>query len=174
MKQIILAIISIYFLTLNINAQDIARNNIYIEGLGAAGLYSVNYERLLSNDKDVNYPLRIGISLFPQDGSDSGIPELSIPIGISRIQKIGEYDNFIEMGFSTSIAYFKEMERISESRAYEFIYNSYIIPSINIGFSHRPMSGGFNYHIQFLLMYNTSETSNPIMPWIGFGIGKTF
>ena len=154
-----------------VKAQEITRNSVYAEIGGAGLLYSVNYERLLSSNKNNNFPIRIGLTLLPP--KLSGNLMLGIPLGVSFIKNINR-----EMYFETRLLFSTFIE--------QKIYNGHglgseptvethvmYMPSIAIGFRHQPESKGFYYHYHFQVSYNT-EIFWGIMPWLGFGLGYAY
>ena len=108
MKKVILIILAIIF-SLSIKAQEeknIKRNNIFLEFGGAGFLGSVNYERMLTNNVDLNFPLRIGVLYFYRSGMPSSSHILIVPMSISVIRKIDGSDNlYWELKAITSCFY---------------------------------------------------------------------
>ena len=81
-------------LNINLFSQDISRNKFFIEAGGSSLFYSVNYERLLGEYRDVNLPFRIGLSIMPGTSYYTHGP-VSIPLSLGVIKNI-KSNHFIE------------------------------------------------------------------------------
>ncbi len=171
MKKIIL-IISFLAYIITIEAQDIARNNIYLELGGPAYLYSVNYEHLLSNNKDINFPIRIGVFFNSIDVS-SDFANYGIPLSISLIKKIaGNSKMYFELKALVTIAYYKKSNTMGHGQAFTYYTTRQYTPGVSFGIRRQPAKGGFYYHLNMQISYD-KELSKKIIIWPALGIGLT-
>ena len=168
MKKISLIILSVLF-TLLAYTQDIARNNVYLEIGGPAYLYSVNYEYLLSDNKDMNFPIRIGVFYNFRSSFD-----IAIPLSISIIKKMNNDSKFyFEIKASTTIVFHRRYSSLGAAHGgYNYTTHQYI-PSLSFGIRRQPTNGGFYYHINMQISYD-KELAEEIIIWSALGIGKTF
>jgi hypothetical protein len=89
-------------LSVNIFSQDIPRNTIFAEASGVTGIYSVNYERLLFKNQNVNLGIRAGFAYVPVFlGYES---RTQFPVSLSLIKNITK-NHFLELraGLSNSL-----------------------------------------------------------------------
>jgi hypothetical protein len=121
-------------------AQDtIPKNIIYLEGGGVGVLYSLNYERIISD----NLSIRIGYTSWTMGiygGSDSFT---GIPLLVNYF--LYEGNNKVEFGVGLEYA-----------RTNESDYRHTIIAVGTIGYRYQPKDGGFHFRIG-------------VVPIIGFG-----
>ncbi len=168
MRKISLIIIAVSF-TLLAYAKDIARNNVYLEIGGPAYLYSVNYEYLLSDNKNINFPIRIGVFYNFRSSFD-----IAIPLSISIIKKMNNNSKFyFEIKASTTIVSHRRYRSLGAAHeGYNYTTQQYI-PSLSFGIRRQPSNGGFYYHINMQISYD-KEMSKEMIIWPALGIGKTF
>ena len=172
MKKIIL-IISFLAYIITIEAQDIARNNIYLELGGPAYLYSVNYEYLLSNNKDINFPIRIGV-FYNSPNEYFGFANYGIPLSISIIKKMsGNSTMYFELKALVTIAYYKKSNTMGHGQAFTYYTTRQYTPGVSFGIRRQPAKGGFYYHLNMQISYD-KELSKKIIIWPALGIGLTF
>lgn len=81
--------------TTNNNVEKKVKNVVYIELLGNGGIYSINYERRLSNQ----IWARIGTSYFP--AAYDGLATL--PVSLNYL--FGKQAKFLELGLGTTLFY---------------------------------------------------------------------
>jgi hypothetical protein len=109
-------------------AQLIRKNTIYFELAGAAGVYSINYDRLLLDDFDNNISLRIGFSYLNLFDDNQHIIK-GIPVGISYLTA---FENlYTELGVSFSVL--SESYQTMNGRSEVQTENIMLIPSIRMG-----------------------------------------
>ena len=170
MEKIIL-IISLFAYTFAIEAQDIARNNIYLELGGPAYLHSINYERLLSKNQELNFPFRIG---FFDLSSTTIINDANygIPLSLSIIKKIKSKKYwFLELKAITTITYTR-IKVNTHFTSYNYTSINYI-PGISFGYKRQPPVGWFYFHFHFQLTYEP-KLEGSVCPWLSAGLGTTF
>ncbi len=180
MKKLILIITALIFALL-INAQEnsgIKRNNMFLEIGGAGYLGSLNYERMLTDNTELNFPLRIGLLYLYGSGMPSKSHNLIVPMSVSVIKKIQGSDN-LYWEFKAITSCFYKIEMTSEDprgRWPESTENSIMfVPAISLGLRRHDFSCGFYYHLHFQMSYNNEDDSNKkLSPWFSVGLGHTF
>ncbi len=181
--KILLIIIGLIF-SLNVFAQNIAKNNVFAELSGATGVYSINYERLLGNKETVYFSFRAGLAYFPTKvitNTNVGLyynSRIIIPLSFSLLKNLGgnnyleirvslangfyTYENWKVYGLGDTTGTFKPETKIG----YDFI------PGIGIGYRYFPKSDGifFNVLLQRISYFSKEN-------WYGnlsLGIGYAF
>ena len=162
--KILIAIIGIMF-SVGVFAQDITRNNIFIEGGGPLGLYSVNYERILKNDSNVNFAVRIGLAY------DNNNPNSSIiaPLSFSLLKNL-KNSHYLEFRLSLRNEYITTVHKHAQGSGmgnpnptydtYEEVEHEFTIyPSLGVGYRYQPQSNGlfFNCLVQLLAVQPNAE-----------------
>jgi len=171
MKKLLIIVLSI-FIAHSAYSQDIKRNNIYLELGGPAYLYSVNYEYLLSSNKDINFPIRIGIFFYSIDGS-SDLANYGIPLSISIIKKMaGNSTMYFELKASSTIAFYTKYRSWGAGHGGYNYTTLQFIPSLSFGIRRQLAKGGFYYHLNMQISYD-KEISKKIIIWPALGIGLT-
>ena len=115
-----LIIILCMLISVNIFSQDISRNIFFAEASGVTGIYSVNYERLLFKNNNVNLGIRVGFAYVPTFlGYES---RTQFPISLSLIKNITK-NHFLELRAGLSNNFYisckgqiSNMQRISNSQ----------------------------------------------------------
>lgn len=163
-------------LSVNIFSQDISRNTFFAEASGVTGIYSVNYERLLFKNQNVNLGIRGGFAYVPVFlGYES---RTQFPVSLSLIKNIKK-NHFLEMrvGLSTSFYIYEDWH----GRPLGDTTNSFvppkklgmgIIPSIGIGYRYQPETKGVFFNLLAQRIFNLSEEN-----WYGnlsLGVGYAF
>ena len=155
--KISITIIGIMF-SVAVLAQGITRNNIFIQAGGPLGLYSVNYDRFLMEDKKINLAVRIGLAY------DINNPNTSIiaPISLSLLKNL-QNSHYLELRLALRNEYSRIVHTYSQRSgmgdpnptydSYEEVeYEFTIYPSIDIGYRYQPQSTGLflNCLVQFI------------------------
>jgi len=149
--------------------QRSARNALYLELLGNALFYSLNYERFLSNDVS----LRVGAMFFSvraSDGdrdADGSATVLILPLMVNYLG-IGSADNMLELGLGISILYASARgDLISDSRDVD---GATVAGTATIGYRHAPHDGGFHFKIGLTPVFGLGG----FLPWPGISFGAVF
>ncbi len=153
----------------------------FVELLGAAGLYSINYDMRTAKGVRNGWGFRVGFERIVSNFKDSvaGVIENSrikftaIPIVLNYL--FGKRKGFLELGVGATYFKFKgEATSITTVERYqeETFRQSFgsIIGSFNIGYRHVPYKNGFMYRVALtpLLIEDT------FVPFIGIGLGYHF
>jgi hypothetical protein len=149
MRKLIIVICML--LSVNIFSQDISRNIIFAEASGVTGIYSVNYERLLFKNQNVNLGIRGGFAYVPVFlGYES---RMQFPISLSLIKNITK-NHFLEMrvGLSNSFYIYEDWYgRPLGDTTNTFVPTKKlgmgIIPSIGIGYRYQPETKGVFFNL---------------------------
>lgn len=162
---------------------SIAKNTIFIEGLGNGIIGSLNYDRLLLIKKQ-KFSYRVGFVYVPIKLNESNFSPFSIPIEFNYLKG---RKNHLEIGLGFSYAYaFNSSHReiphgsnfISVQEFSKAIY-LFVKP---IGYRFQKDTGGLFVKISGLLLYKALEINNnytnranefTLGPYIGVSIGYT-
>ena len=154
LKKLILTGIATLTLS-NVFAQD--KNTIYVEGAGAAILYSFNYERQFTD----NLSLRVGFSSLPFTSEDTNeeVTVTIIPIMANYLIGGGNHKLAISGGVL-------QVSASADAEEGEYDLDLGMIPSASVGYRYQRTTGGF--------FFNANVGITPIAGWPGFGLGWTF
>ncbi|MBK7103830.1 MAG: hypothetical protein IPH62_00900 [Ignavibacteriae bacterium] len=166
MKRILIAVISlIIFSNLIIGQENLynQRNNIYLELLGRGGLFSINYEKFIT-DKSV---LGIGLGYIPRSTFDDSFYKANqlflLPISYNYLFDI---TNTSKIDFGAGLVLKFVGQRIEGVEKEKFAINPYGI----IGYRYQPENEGILFRISFIPILDL----NKLVPWIGVSIGYCF
>ncbi len=168
MKKILFILLALGFIQ-SVKSQEIARNNFYLELGGAAMMYSVNFERLLSTNRDINFPIRIGLSYTNTNVFD-GDNTLGIPVGISFIKHLSRNSYFETRAFVTAFFYKEKFYGMGGSK---FVGSESFVkymPGVSVGLRGQPSTAGLYYHIHIQAQY----IERKIGPFLSLGLGYAF
>jgi hypothetical protein len=141
-----------------------ANNIVYVEALGAAGIYSVNYERLFWFNEALCLSPRIGFEYLFLDGGNY----FRSPIMLSICYRI-KNSHFVDLGYGIWIAH--DYSTVSNA------YNNYSGRVANIGYRYQPLnkSRKLFFAIRFTSFFDHLSKGNMFFkPWVGIGIGQIF
>ena len=131
-------------------APMLARNHLFFELLGNGGVYSINYERFLTD----RWALRLGFADWDAEGfwSDSEKNYLMVPVTSSLL--FGHGSNFLEVGAGLVWGRVtKDYDNNSQPRERQTITNLTGI----LGYRHQPPAGGFVFRIAFTPFYSLND-----------------
>ena len=168
MKKILIILLALGFIQ-SVKSQEITRNNIYAELGGAAMMYSVNYERLLTSNRNINFPFRIGLSYTNTNVFD-GDNTIGVPISISLIKNLNKSFYFEAGVFVTAFFYEENYNGMGGST---YLGSDAIVkymPGASIGFRRQPEAAGVYYHLHLQVQFIDSDVG--VFP--GFGLGYAF
>ena len=149
-----------------------AKNAVYVEGLGAGLLYSINYERVIGD-----FSPRVGFSYYSVSASattSSGTSSASaslmaFPITVSYLG-IGSLNHMFEIGAGATI--------VSASGGGGFNRDSGsasgvgVWPNVLFGYRYQPAEGGFFFKGGIDALIGGSII--PVLPWPYVALGGTF
>jgi hypothetical protein len=156
-----------------------APNSIYVEGLGAGILYSINYERLVAEDLGV----RLGFS-YTSVSASSGTSSASasfitIPVTVSYLG-VGSKHNMLELGGGLSFLHTSGSASgvgVSSSGS-----GTTVLPDLLIGYRLHPIDGaGFHFRVGAMAFVGKGlgfSDADPeavgVLPWLYVSLGASF
>jgi len=187
MKKALLVFVVLVF-SYSVKSQNIARNTFQFELGGAAGLYSINYERLLLDSVNFNIGLSVGITYFPHLFNYDRI--YGAPFRITFLKQIGR-ETYFEFG--AFYTYMNASNYVAhESRrgmgdtiyaplpptTYSWETDIYRLYGFRGGYRHHPVGKGVFWSILIqatISKENNLDSSWEIMtPWVSFSLGYSF
>lgn len=162
-----------------------AANTIYAEGLGAGFLYSINYERLVTEDIGVRAGfsyISVGASATSngQTVAESKATLTTIPITVSYLG-VGSKHNMLELGGGASLS-FASGSASSVGRSASGSGMA-VLPDLMIGYRLHPVDGaGFNFRVGAMAFFGKglgfSDSRDPdafgVLPWFYLSLGASF
>lgn len=130
-----------------------ASNAVYVEALGSAKWYSINYERFLGNE----WSVRLGTSLLPNTVNNGfgqyRMLDVTVPLTLNYLLNIGRSAHNIEFGVGAAPTFtFASFEgKLSDGSA----YNSYSRTLMTtrgialVGYRFQPIDGGLMFRVTF-------------------------
>jgi hypothetical protein len=135
-----------------------ARNTIYLEVLGNGFIYSLNYERFLTD----NFNARIGAEYFSVNADGSGNANLLIVPATVSFLGLHKGAHGFELGAGIDFVYAS-----SKTSNGDFSQGSTVAGTAIAGYRYSPLDGGFNLRFAFTPIFN----SNGFLPWFGLAVG---
>jgi hypothetical protein len=156
------------------NPQSFRKNTVFIEILGNAGTYSLNYDRLLYQSKGYKLAGRLGFSFFPKKTYNIQ----SMPFELS-VMFFASGNHHIEIG--SGLSYIKGLETkdvitdFTGSRKY--VSESLYLP-FRLGYRYQRQRGRLFLKAGVIPMIGIyefeKEFSNKSHVWLGGAIGYSF
>jgi hypothetical protein len=159
----------------------------FVELLGAAGLYSINYDMRTAKGRRDGWGFRVGYERIVASITDSStlsassvatietneIKFTAIPIVLNYL--FGKKKDFLELGVGAT--YFKfngKTTGVASVETYQIeVFKekfSYIFGTFNVGYRHVPYKAGFMYRVAFTPLL----ISDTFIPFFGLGLGYHF
>jgi len=148
-------------------------NTLFIEIMGNALLYSVNYERLIKFKSKNKIAARIGFH-FSNDFNKNIQKITSIPIEFSYLHPVSSKNHYLEFGLGLLYLYdiFIDLNHVDQ----------YFFATSRIGYRYQRRDGGFFLKAGitplfelFVINRDPANIDYPkLYPWAGLGIGYTF
>jgi hypothetical protein len=144
-----------------------AKNVLYVELLGNGILYSLNYERFITDDLSA----RIGfgyLSLGASSSSSSARASvLWLPLMVNYLG-VGSADHKLQLGLGPVLFYASSAaSSVGDSAKASGVA---LFGTATIGYRYVPHDGGFNFDIGFTPVFG----SFGFLPWIGISLGAVF
>lgn len=162
-------ILVLFFLISNSNLKSqndsivIAKNAVYIEGVGIGGLGSINYERIFYTTAKFQLHGRIGISTINlNDFTDKFNPDLIFPIAVNLTY--GNQHN-VEIGIGQTYSNIVQAENGGVER------NNSLSANFNIGYRYQKSNGGILFRCGYTPFI---ENYQRFQHWAGGSIGYAF
>lgn len=153
------------------NAERKAKNVVYLELLGSGLLYSVNYERMLSNDMSV----RAGFSYWSmsassgngQSSSSAKLEVMTAPLLFNYF--VGGRNHQLELGAGGVVVY-ASASASSGSSSKLSGEGVGVAGTGVVGYRYSPADGGFVFRAGFTPLVGKGG----VLPWGGVSFGGTF
>ncbi len=155
-----------------------AKNFVYVEALGSGGLYSINYDRLISP----TWAVRVGVSAFNPTISnlDAGVATLTklslttIPITSAYVINFPESPHHIELGGGITVLIGSLTVDISNA-GYTFTSLNGAGGQLLAAYRFQPKEGGFSFRAAFTPFFvAVPGVLATGFPWGGLSFGGTF
>lgn len=148
-----------------------AKNLVYLELLGNGGLYSINYERMLSNDLSA----RLGFSYFSisasassSDGSQSSAKASIVTAPALFNYMVGGKNHKLEMGAGATLIY---VSASASGGAASASGEGVGVAGTGVaGYRYSPADGGFVFRVGYTPLFGKGGYQS----WGGMSFGGTF
>jgi hypothetical protein len=142
-----------------------AKNSLYVELGGNAGLYSLNYDRILYQKNAFKAVGRVGISAFPQRFFDQLAPVL--PLELTAL--IGKGNHHLETGIGVAPLLHHVNHREENTLVTKLELGAFTTG--RIGYRYQKSTGGFLFRAAFIPIINLDSQ---LVPFAGISLGKSF
>ena len=144
-----------------------ATNTLFVEVGGNAGLYSINYDKILAQRSRLKLSIRIGVSIFPQPLDPGIFIQPIVPIEVN-----GFYGNkhHIEIGISYGSTLYPGYTLGEEKKA--VLYHYSIVG--RLGYRYQKKEGGLFMRIAYTPWLYDSASEDSFLTWGAVAIGKSF
>lgn len=148
-----------------------AKNLVYLELLGNGGLYSINYERMLSNDLSA----RLGFSYFSisasgtsSDGSQASAKASLVTVPALFNYMVGGKNHKFEMGAGATLIY---VSASASGGAASASGQGVGVAGTGVaGYRYSPADGGFVFRVGYTPLFGKGGYQS----WGGMSFGGTF
>lgn len=149
------------------SAEATAKNTIYAELLGPGGIYSINYDRLLTDA----VAGRIGFSYFSFGATAGDVSSeatiMFIPVTVSYIG-VGSDTHHLELGGGPTLVV--ASGTVSSDSSFASGSGVGAFGSILAGYRLQPADGGFNFRVGLSPLFGAGG----FVPWGYLSLGGTF
>lgn len=159
-----------------------ALNSIYAEGLGAGLVYSINYERLVTEDIGVRAGFSyLGFSASASDGQTTASASASfitIPVSVSYLG-VGSKHHILELGGGASMLFASgSASGVGYSASGSGVG---VLPEVMVGYRLHPVDGaGFQFRVGTMAFFgkgvgfSDNADSVGVLPWLYLSMGASF
>ncbi len=151
---------------LKVPKERTAKNSLYVELLGNGGLYSLNYERNLTDDVTA----RLGFSYLSLSASASddsaSVTFMSFPLMANYL--LGGGNHHLELGAGATVLYASGEVESGGSRSSGDGVG--VAGTATVGYRYQPRDGGFLFKVGFTPLVG----SGGFLPWGGLSLGGVF
>ncbi|GGD83651.1 hypothetical protein GCM10011514_54630 [Emticicia aquatilis] len=167
---LIVLLIGVHFKSFSqLDSQKSIRNLIYLEAFGAGGYGSLNYERIIFQQKQKLPPnlkvgFRLGISTFHlKDFNNKFNPDVIIPVSVNAIYgKI----HHVEIGFGQTISNVTQT-----SASFEIERKTTLNSNFIAGYRYQKSERGVIFRLNYSPIISSNKVYNS---WFGLSIGYGF
>ncbi len=142
----------------------------YIELLGNGFFYSVNYDWIFIDKRNINISGRVGLTYMPHWERFTEVRGPGMPLELNFL--IGKKSNFIELGLGATYFYFYE--------PYDKIHFNFLMETLRLGWRYQRPAGGLMFRVAVVPIATFSidrrfDDEGWIVPYFfGISIGYTF
>lgn len=137
---------------------DESKNALFIELLGTAGLYSLNYDRVLVTIRDRHHlGVRAGLSLVPVDTLNVRLP-LVLPVTVNYLMGPRAHKLEVGAGIVTRIQFDGD-----------WTPQPSVFPAANLCYRYHNYENEFHFRIGFTPLF-----FDGFGPWFGLSLGRGF
>jgi hypothetical protein len=147
-----------------VSAVDESRNTLYVEFLGNAVFYSLNYDRVFFKLGESNrIGCRIGFSFLPiTKDTVGGRYPLVFPVTVNYL--LGKGQSKLEVGAGASPRIF-----LADDGSGGEQWEGHVSFAGTIAYRYQNTANDFNFRVGF-----TPVFFNGFMPWVGLSFGRSF
>ncbi len=155
-----------------------SRNAIYLEAGGNGGYGSINYDRILRQNRRFKLSGHIGAGFTYKESFDKATPLIPVEVDVL----IGEYKNFMELGlgYTAGWAYqrYQSAEATNGTRAQYALRKEFVTYGFaRLGYRYQPSQSGWLFRLGFtpiFLKTGQSVHGFGLSLWGGLSLGRTF
>lgn len=159
------------------NFSVVAKNSVYVEAGGSALIYSVNYDRLLTQ----NWLARIGASYLGfgtntlQDGVATTLRAnvLLIPLTSSVLINFPQSPHHIELGGGATLLFGSAFSDVS-NQGFNSLEGAFAGATLIAAYRLQPAEAGFFFRAAFTPVMLFTPIAIAPLPWAGISFGGTF
>ena len=140
----------------------LARHSVFLEGLGNAGLYSINYDHRFSED----FSLRAGFSTYGGEDTSTGARATLVFVPITANYLAGGENHNFEMGIGPIFA----GGSVSDTEVGPLAAGGFAGVTSTVGYRYQPADGGFVFRVGVLPFYSADK----FQLWGGLSFGYSF
>jgi hypothetical protein len=152
-----------------------AKNSIFVELGGNAGLYSLNYERFLGEDVGLRIGMMyVSVSATATSGTTTTTGSASwfgAPLMFSYLG-VGSDNHKLDLGIGTVLMYFSGGTSTFDATAKAS--GMLVAGTATVGYRYVPANGGFNFKAGFTPLFFQSAGKAYFLPWAGISAGYGF
>ncbi|HEU4558620.1 MAG TPA: hypothetical protein VFS20_12255 [Longimicrobium sp.] len=141
-------------------AGPVARNTFFVELLGNAAIYSLNYERFFTPQLGI----RVGGSFLrgeTEDGTEASVGFFPVMATYLLGEGNSHFETGLGIGIVTASADIEEVDDFSGSDVYG---------TATLGYRYQKPTGGVLFRVGFTPVYADGN----LIPWIGASVGYAF
>lgn len=140
----------------------LAKHAVFVEGLGNAGLYSINYDHRFNPDLS----LRGGFSFLSGVDTSTGAQATAVVVPITFNYLAGGDNHSLEMGIGPLFA----GGSVSDTEVGPVSAGGFAGVTSTFGYRYQPVDGGLVFRIGFIPFYSANE----FQMWAGISLGYSF
>ena len=148
---------------------DVAKNSIYGELAGTAGIWSLNYDRIIIHVDNVKIGARVGFGLMTE-GYEGSTVDVFIPFTINGMYAIKNHH--VEAGIGFNFASF-DIRDVSDVYNPGWTRKTEFLGSWHLGYRFQKPDGGLFLKFVYTPFFYKNDPIGRYEHWGGLGIGWT-